>query len=96
LQGSTGVSRLAGVLTKEMVARGQKPDQVELGTVRADGNLLADRFAVPIPAGEWHMDAALDVAGQEPKPGDRVYIVWANDQTDPIVVGRFVTGRVVP
>jgi hypothetical protein len=83
------------VLVKEMATRGTVPDQVELGTVRADGSLLADRFAVPIPSGAWYMDARLDVAGQELRPGDRVYIVWANDQTDPVVVGRYVVGRVV-
>lgn len=53
MRGSTGASRLARVLEARMTDLGRQPEPPELGTIQADGALLLDRFAVPIPQGQY-------------------------------------------
>jgi hypothetical protein len=48
-----GMSRLAQVLSQRMGEQAQRPDAMELGTIRADMSLLLDRFPIPMPRGEY-------------------------------------------
>jgi hypothetical protein len=68
-----------------MAATSARPPDNELGTVKADGTLVTDRFPVPIPADDYLVlsgSAARLTPGQE----HRVFVAWVNDGTDAVVV----------
>ncbi len=48
-----GVSKLAQVIAERIASQTQRPDALELGTIQPDMSLKLDRFAVPIPKGEY-------------------------------------------
>lgn len=50
---SSGASKLAQVIAERIVSQTQRPDTLELGTIQFDMSLKVDRFAVPIPKGEY-------------------------------------------
>lgn len=50
---NSGVSKLAQVIASRISQQVQRPDALELGTIQADLSLKLDRFAVPIPAGDY-------------------------------------------
>lgn len=56
---ANGISKLAQVIAERIASQTQRPDMLELGTIQADMSLKLDRFAVPIPKGDylvvdWH------------------------------------------
>jgi len=50
---SSGASKLAQVIAERIASQTQRPDALELGTIQADMSLKLDRFAVPVPKGEY-------------------------------------------
>ncbi|MBO8169357.1 MAG: hypothetical protein H0Z35_09270 [Thermoanaerobacteraceae bacterium] len=50
---NSGVSKLAQVIAERIASQTQRPDVLELGTIQDDMSLKLDRFAVPIPKGEY-------------------------------------------
>ena len=50
---NSGTSKLAQVITERIANQTAKPDALELGTIQPDISLKLDRFAVPIPKGEY-------------------------------------------
>lgn len=50
---SNGASKLAQVIAERIASQTQRPDALELGTIQSDMSLKLDRFAVPIPRGEY-------------------------------------------
>lgn len=49
----SGASKLAQVIAERIASQTQRPDALELGTIQADMGLKLDRFAVPIPKGDY-------------------------------------------
>ena len=84
-----GVDRLAQTLRGAIAMQTATPPVVELGAIQPDGSLKVDRFAVAIPVGEYLVTRR---AAGDLQPGDRVLVVWADD--DPVVVDMVeVSGR---
>lgn len=50
---TSGVNKLAQVIAERIASQTQKPDALELGTIQVDMSLKLDRFAVPIPKGDY-------------------------------------------
>lgn len=50
---NSGASKLAQVIAERIASQTAKPDALELGTIQPDMSLKLDRFAVPLPAGEY-------------------------------------------
>ena len=50
---NSGVSKLAQVIAERIASQTQRPDVLELGTIQPDMSLKIDRFAVPIPKGDY-------------------------------------------
>lgn len=50
---NSGASKLAQVIAERIASQTQRPDALELGTIQGDMSLKLDRFAVPIPRGEY-------------------------------------------
>ena len=50
---NSGASKLAQVIAERINSQTAKPDALELGTIQSDMSLKIDRFAVPIPKGEY-------------------------------------------
>jgi len=50
---NSGASKLAQVIAERIASQTQRPDALELGTIQDDMSLKLDRFAVPIPKGEY-------------------------------------------
>lgn len=50
---NSGASKLAQVIAERIASQTQRPDALELGTIQADMSLKLDRFAVPIPQGDY-------------------------------------------
>ncbi len=50
---SSGASKLAQVIAERIASQTQSPDALELGTIQSDMSLKLDRFAVPIPKGDY-------------------------------------------
>ncbi|EMT38118.1 hypothetical protein TthWC1_2359 [Thermoanaerobacter thermohydrosulfuricus WC1] len=50
---ANGISKLAQVIAERIASQTQRPDMLELGTIQADMSLKLDRFAVPIPQGDY-------------------------------------------
>lgn len=48
-----GTSELAQVIAERITTQTRRPDALELGTIQGDMSLKLDRFAVPIPKGEY-------------------------------------------
>ncbi|WP_143325433.1 hypothetical protein [Carboxydocella sp. ULO1] len=83
---ASGVSKLAQVIAERIASQTQRPDVLELGTIQPDMSLKIDRFAVPIPVGEYLLCTGLTL-----QIGDRVLIGWVNDYTDPVVISKVVS-----
>ena len=50
---NSGASKLAQVIAERISTQTVRPDALELGSIQGDMSLKLDRFAVPIPAGEY-------------------------------------------
>jgi len=50
---NSGASKLAQVIAERISAQTARPDALELGSIQEDMSLKIDRFAVPIPQGEY-------------------------------------------
>ena len=50
---NSGASKLAQVIAERIGSQTARPDMLELGTIQGDMSLKLDRFAVPIPQGEY-------------------------------------------
>ena len=50
---SGGANELAQVIAERIAGQTQRPDALELGVIQGDLSLKIDRFAVPIPKGEY-------------------------------------------
>jgi len=50
---NSGASKLAQVIAERISSQTARPDALELGTIQSDMSLKIDRFAVPIPQGEY-------------------------------------------
>lgn len=50
---NSGASKLAQVIAERISSQTARPDALELGSIQGDMSLKIDRFAVPIPAGEY-------------------------------------------
>ena len=50
---NSGASKLAQVIAERIGSQTARPDALELGTIQGDMSLKLDRFAVPIPRGEY-------------------------------------------
>ena len=50
---NSGTSKLAQVIAERISTQTTRPDALELGTIQPDMSLKLDRFAVPIPKGEY-------------------------------------------
>ncbi len=50
---NSGASKLAQVIAERIGSQTAKPDALELGTIQPDMSLKLDRFAVPMPRGEY-------------------------------------------
>ena len=50
---NSGASKLARVIAERIGSQTARPDALELGTIQGDMSLKLDRFAVPIPQGEY-------------------------------------------
>lgn len=53
VSGGSGTSRLAQVIARRIADQTQRPDALELGTIQDDMSLKLDRFAIPMPTGEY-------------------------------------------
>lgn len=50
---NSGANKLAQVIAERISTQTAMPDALELGTIQSDMSLKIDRFAVPIPQGEY-------------------------------------------
>jgi hypothetical protein len=50
---TSGMSKLAHVLSERIGQQVQKADALELGVIKSDMSLLLDRFPIPMPRGEY-------------------------------------------
>ena len=50
---NSGANKLAQVIAERISTQTAMPDALELGTIQGDMSLKIDRFAVPIPQGEY-------------------------------------------
>ena len=50
---NSGANKLAQVIAERISTQTARPDALELGTIQSDMSLKLDRFAVPIPQGEY-------------------------------------------
>ena len=50
---NSGASKLAQVIAERISTQTSRPDALELGSIQEDMSLKIDRFAVPIPQGEY-------------------------------------------
>ena len=50
---NSGANKLAQVIAERISTQTAMPDALELGTIQGDMSLKIDRFAVPIPKGEY-------------------------------------------
>ena len=50
---NSGANKLAQVIAERISTQTARPDTLELGTIQGDMGLKIDRFAVPIPKGEY-------------------------------------------
>ncbi len=50
---NSGASKLAQVIAERISSQTARPDALELGTIQPDMSLKLDRFAVPMPQGEY-------------------------------------------
>ncbi len=52
-RGSDGANKLAQVIAERIGNQTERPDALELGSIQDDMSLKIDRFAVPVPKGEY-------------------------------------------
>lgn len=50
---NSGANKLAQVIAERISSQTARPDALELGIIQPDMSLKIDRFAVPIPQGEY-------------------------------------------
>lgn len=50
---NSGTSKLAQVIAERITSQTARPDALELGMIQDDMSLKLDRFAVPVPQGEY-------------------------------------------
>lgn len=50
---NSGANKLAQVIAERISTQTARPDALELGSIQGDMSLKIDRFAVPIPKGEY-------------------------------------------
>jgi hypothetical protein len=50
---NSGANKLAQVIAERISSQTARPDALELETIQPDMSLKIDRFAVPLPAGEY-------------------------------------------
>ena len=50
---NSGANKLAQVIAERISSQTARPDALELGIIQPDMSLKIDRFAVPLPAGEY-------------------------------------------
>lgn len=82
----SGVNKLAQVIAERIARQTQRPDALELGTIQSDMSLKLDRFAIPIPKGEYLVCQRLTFT-----PGNRVLVAWVNNGTDPVIIDVVVS-----
>ena len=82
---SRGISFLARVLDSRMKERGDSPLVIDYGRIKKNGSLVTNSFNVPIPKDDFMVCSSSDV-----KKGDRVLVVWVQD--DPVVIDRLKFG----
>jgi len=58
---ASGANKLAQVITERIAGQTERPDALELGTIQGDMSLKLDRFAVPIPKGEYLLCRSLTI-----------------------------------
>lgn len=85
---NSGASKLAQVIAERIASQTAKPDALELGTIQPDMSLKLDRFAVPIPKGEYMVPRRLLTSLE---PGARVLVAWVNNGIDPVVIDEVVS-----
>ena len=85
---SNGTSKLAQVIAERIASQTQRPDALELGTIQPNMSLKLDRFAVPIPRGEYMIPRRLLTSLE---PGARVLVAWVNNGIDPVVIDEVVS-----
>lgn len=85
---SNGASKLAQVIAERITSQTAKPDALELGTIQGDMSLKLDRFAVPIPKGEYMISQRLKTSLES---GNRVLVAWVNNGIDPVVIDEVVS-----
>jgi hypothetical protein len=94
---NSGVSKLAQVIASRIASQTQRPDALELGTIQGDMSLKLDRFAVPIPKGdyliaEWLVKVSLPVfslLGTETSPVDEQGVPQPGATTTPLTKYEF-------
>ena len=58
---NSGASKLAQVIAERISSQTARPDALELGSIQDDMSLKLDRFAVPIPKGEYLVCRSLTI-----------------------------------
>lgn len=94
---NSGASKLAQVIAERIASQTQRPDALELGTIQGDMSLKLDRFAVPIPKGdyliaEWLVKVSLPafpLLGTETSPVDEQGIPQPGAATTPLTKYEF-------
>ena len=79
---SNNIQRLGNVLAERMIktANAAVPISAELGTINENMSLRPDSLQADIPQGDY-----LIQAGQKIRAGDRVLIIWA--ENEPTIAG---------
>ena len=85
---NSGASKLAQVIAERISTQTARPDALELGTIQPDMSLKMDRFAVPMPKGEYLVCRRLLTSLE---PGTRVLVAWVNNGIDPVVIDEVVS-----
>ena len=81
-----GISKLAKTLDRRMSEHGEGQLTPDFGKIQNDKSLLMNTFPVPIPASDYSVCGTLCgiSGGRRLAAGDRVLVIWANDE--PVVV----------
>ncbi len=99
---NSGASKLAQVIAERIASQTARPDALELGTIQADMSLKLDRFAVPIPKGdylvaEWLVKVSLpafSLLGTEISPVDGQGVPQPGATTTPLTKYEFRESKV--
>ena len=55
--GHPGTSKLASVLSQRMKRENESPLVLDFGEIQANGSLVTNTFPIPIPKGEYSVEA---------------------------------------